>query len=115
MISMALAPVCGSFRRSRNVATDSTFGFRRCSGLKSNGRNKSSGAASTTRRRVVTTTGIRYRWINRSTRRSAAKPIGCSSTGGFNTINNAGSSVIDIRKARIIPHPAISPSSARPR
>ena len=28
---------------------------------------------------------------------------------------NAGSSVIDIRKARIIPHPAISPSSARPR
>jgi hypothetical protein len=76
--SIALAPVCGSRLSSRNVATDSTFGFRRCSGLKSNGRNNRSGEAKVTKTRVVTITGTRNRWINRSTGASAAKPMGAA-------------------------------------
>ena len=59
MISTELAPVCGSFRSSRKVATDSTLGLRRCKGLKSNGRRSSSGEASATAKMVSTTIGIR--------------------------------------------------------
>ena len=35
-MKIELAPSAGSLRRSRKVATDSTFGLRRFSGLKSN-------------------------------------------------------------------------------
>ncbi len=59
MISIALAPVCGSLLSSRKVATEATCEFRRCSGLKSNGRDSSSGEASTTKSKVVTMTGTR--------------------------------------------------------
>jgi hypothetical protein len=115
MISIAFAPVRGSFLSSRNVATDSTFGLRRCSGLKSNGRKATGGEASTTTRIMITITGRRCRSINRSTGASAAMPIGRASAGGFKTENSAGRSVILVRKAIIIPEPAICPSSARPR
>ena len=60
-------------------------------------------------------TGIRCRSTNRSTGASAAKPIGRGSPGGFRTISSAGSSVMLVRKAMIIPEPAICPSSERPR
>jgi hypothetical protein len=43
MISIAFAPVRGSFRNSREVATDSTLGLRKWSGLKSNGKKTTSG------------------------------------------------------------------------
>ena len=58
---------------------------------------------------------IRWRCRNPSTGASAAKPIGCGSPGGWSTVNSAGSSVIDVRKAMIMPQPAICPSSERPR
>ena len=52
-------------------------------------------------------TGIRCRSTNRSTGASAAKPIGRGSPGGFRTISSAGRSVMLVRKAMIIPEPAI--------
>ena len=73
-ISIALAPVCGFFLSSRNVATDSTFGLCKCSGLKSNCSQNSSGEASTTTRMVTTTTGIRCSSRNRSTGAVRANP-----------------------------------------
>src|SRR3984893_2303744 len=115
MISIALVPVRTSFLRSRKVATEGAFGFRTWSGLKSKGRNNNNGDASTTKRRVVPKTGNRYRSRNRSTGASDAKPIGRGSAGGFRTISNAGNSVMLIKKAMIIPEPAICPSSERPR
>jgi hypothetical protein len=69
---------------------------------------------STTMRIVITITGLRCRSINRSTDASAAMRIGCGSAGGFRIESSAGRNVMLVRKAMIIPEPAICPSSARP-
>ena len=45
---------------------------------------------------------------------SDAKPIGCGSPGGFSTVNRAGSRVMLVKNAMIMPQPAIWPSSERP-
>ena len=41
--------------------------------------------------------------------------IGAASAGGFSTAISAGTSVMLVRNATIMPQPAISPSSDRPR
>src|SRR5262245_53119111 len=68
-----LAPMAGSLRNSRNVATDSTRGFLRLSGLKSNCSQYSSGRPPATTRPVPTIIGIRCRSINRVDRRQAVE------------------------------------------
>lgn len=115
IISTTFAPVRGSLLSSRKVATDATFGLRKWSGLKSNGKKMRSGEIRTTKRTVATTTAIRCRSRSWSTGASAANPIGRGSAGGFSTQSSAGRSVMLVRNAILMPEPAIWPSSARPR
>ena len=41
--------------------------------------------------------------------------MGCGSAGGFSTVSSAGNKVMLVKKAMIIPPPAIWPSSESPR
>ena len=53
--------------------------------------------------------------MKRSTGARDAKPSGSGSPGGLSNFSSAGSSVMLVRNAMIMPMPAICPSSETPR